>query len=44
VDDEFQANPQSAFNPKQADKHSLMIRDADGVEMLNQRFLNPTAM
>lgn len=44
VDNEFQAIPQNAFNPKQPDKHSLLVRDADGIEVLNLRFLNPTAM
>jgi hypothetical protein len=44
VDNEFQAIPQNAFNPKQPDKHSLVVRDADGLEVLNLRFLNPTAM
>ena len=44
IDNEFQAIPQNAFNPKQPDKHSLFVRDADGIEVLNVRFLNPTAM
>ncbi len=44
INNEFQANPQNAFNPKQPDKHSLVVRDAEGAEVLNVRFLNPTAM
>ena len=44
IDNEFQANPERAFNPKQPDKHSLVVRDAKGVEVLNIRFLNPRAM
>jgi hypothetical protein len=41
INNEFQANPERAFNPKQPDKHSLVVRDSQGVEVLNVRFLNP---
>jgi hypothetical protein len=41
VKNEFQAFPEGAFNPKQPDEHSLVVRDADGIEVLNLRFLNP---
>jgi hypothetical protein len=44
IDNEFQANPEHAFNPKQPDKHSLVVRDSQGAEVLNIRFLNPRAM
>lgn len=44
IDNEFQANPERAFNPKQPDKHSLVVRDVKGVEVLNVRYLNPKAM
>lgn len=44
LDNEFKANPEHAFNPKQPDKHSLVVRDGDGNEVLNLRFLNPRAM
>ncbi len=44
INNEFQANPEYAFNPKQPDEHSLIVRDADGNEVLNIRFLNPRAM
>lgn len=41
VKNEFRAFPEGAFNPKQPDEHSLVVRDADGVEVFNLRFLNP---
>lgn len=44
IKNEFQAIPEHAFNPRQPDKHSLVVRDAKGVEVLNVRFLNPKAM
>ncbi len=44
IENEFQANPEYAFNPRQPDEHSLIVRDADGNEVLNIRFLNPRAM
>ena len=44
INNEFQASPERAFNPKQPDKHSLVVRDSKGVEVLNVRFLNPKAM
>jgi hypothetical protein len=44
IDNEFQINPINAFNPKQPDKHSLVVRDIDGVEVLHIRYLNPTAI
>jgi hypothetical protein len=40
VENEFQANPDYAFNPKQPDIHSLIVRDRDGVEVLNVKYLN----
>jgi hypothetical protein len=44
IDNEFQANPERAFNPKQPDSHSLVVRDIKGIEVLNIRYLNPKAM
>jgi hypothetical protein len=44
IDNEFQASQERAFNPKQPDKHSLIVIDSHGVEVLNIRFLNPKAM
>jgi len=44
INNEFQADPERAFNPKQPDKHSLVVRDSKGIEVLNVRFLNPKAM
>ena len=44
INNEFQASPARAFNPKQPDKHSLVVRDSKGVEVLNVRFLNPKAI
>jgi hypothetical protein len=41
IDNEFQAFPERAFNPKQPDEHSLVVRDAAGNEVLNLRFINP---
>jgi hypothetical protein len=40
VDNEFQADPQYAFKPIQPDKHSLVVRDFDGVEVLNIKYIN----
>jgi hypothetical protein len=40
VDNEFQANPEYAFRPRQPDKHSLVVRDSDGVEVLNIKYVN----
>jgi hypothetical protein len=44
IENEFQASPEYSFNPRQPDEHSLVVRDADGNEVLNIRFLNPRAM
>lgn len=44
IDNEFQINEQRSFNPRQPDSHSLLVRDADGNEVLNIRFLNPRAI
>jgi hypothetical protein len=41
INNEFQAFPERAFNPKQPDEHSLIVRDAEGNEVLHVRFLNP---
>jgi hypothetical protein len=41
IDNEFQANPDYAFHPRQPDKHSLVVRDSEGVEVLNIKYLNP---
>jgi len=41
IDNEFQISPERSFNPKQPDQHSLIVRDAEGAEVLNVRFLNP---
>lgn len=44
INNEFQASQERAFNPKQPDKHSLVVRDSKGIEVLNIRYLNPKAM
>jgi hypothetical protein len=41
INNEFHAFPERAFNPKQPDKHSLIVHDSEGNEVLNVRFLNP---
>jgi hypothetical protein len=41
IKNEFQAFPEHAFNPVQPDKHSLVVRDSIGTEVLRVRFLNP---
>jgi len=41
IKNEFQAFPESAFNPTQPDSHSLLVRDSTGAEVLRLRFLNP---
>jgi hypothetical protein len=41
IDNEFQAFPDRAFNPKQPDEHSLIVRDTQGNEVLNLQFRNP---
>ncbi len=41
VDNEFQASQERAFNPKQPDPSTLVVRDCDGVEVLNIRYVNP---
>lgn len=40
INNEFQASPDYAFLPKQPDKNSLIVRDSDGVEVLNIKFIN----
>lgn len=40
IDNEFQASPERTFNPKQPDRSSLLVRDEDGQEILNVRFIN----
>jgi hypothetical protein len=44
IDNEFQAFPERAFNPKQPDEHSLIVRDREGIEVLNIQFRNPTTI
>lgn len=44
IENEFQAFPETAFNPRQPDEHSLVVRDSEGQEVLNLRFLNPRAI
>lgn len=44
IDNEFQANPNYAFRPRQPDKHSLIVRDSDGVEVLNVRYINSNVL
>jgi len=41
IKNEFQAFPETAFNPLQPDEHSLLVRDATGATVLDLRFLNP---
>jgi hypothetical protein len=40
IDNEFQASHENAFNPLQPDPHSLVVRDEEGNEVLNIRFVN----
>jgi hypothetical protein len=40
IDNEFQANPEYAFHPIQTDKHSLIVRDSEGIEVLNIKYIN----
>lgn len=40
IDNEFQASQERAFNPKQPDEHTLIVRDFDGIEVLNVRYVN----
>ena len=44
TDNAFQAFQERAFNPKQPDEHSLIVRDSWGNEALNVRFLNPSTI
>lgn len=44
IDNEFKASNERAFNPKQPDEYSLVVRDSEGIEVLNIRFLNPDTM
>jgi hypothetical protein len=41
IKNEFQASNERAFNPAMPDKHSLVVRDEEGREVLNLYFLNP---
>jgi hypothetical protein len=41
INNEFQASQERAFNPKQPDAHTLIVRDFDGAEVLNIRYVNP---
>lgn len=41
IENEFQANAETTFNPRQPDRHSLIVRDTTGQEVLNVRFKNP---
>lgn len=38
IENEFQAFPEGAFNPRQPDEHGLMVRDEEGVEVLQCAF------
>ncbi len=40
IDNEFQASQERAFNPKQPDEHTLIVRDFEGIEVLNIRYIN----
>jgi hypothetical protein len=40
IDNQFQVSHENAFNPLQPDPHSLIVRDAEGSEVLNIRFIN----
>jgi len=40
INNEFQISQENAFNPLQPDRHSLIVRDAKGNEVLNIRFVN----
>lgn len=42
INNEFQASHENAFNPLQPDPHSLIVRDAEGNEVLNIRFIVTT--
>jgi hypothetical protein len=41
IDNEFWASPEHAFNPRQPDPHSIIVRDHEGIEVFSVRFLNP---
>lgn len=41
IDNEFQANQSYAFHPVQPNRHSLIVRDSNGDEVLNVYFINP---
>lgn len=40
IDNEFQAFPENAFNPKQPNEHTLVVRDSGGDEVFNIKFIN----
>jgi hypothetical protein len=40
IENEFKASSEHAFNPRQPDPHSLIVRDSEGVPVLEARFLN----
>ena len=44
INNEFQASQEFAFLPKQPDKNSIIVRDSDGVEVLNVTFINRQTM
>jgi hypothetical protein len=41
---EFSINPNNYFRKKRPDKHSLVVWDQEGAEVLNVRFINPKAI
>lgn len=40
INNEFRASQEFAFNPWQLNKHSLIVRDSEGVEVLNIKYIN----
>ncbi len=44
IDNEFKVDKEGTFNPKQPNKHSLIVRDLEGIEVFNIHFINPKAM
>lgn len=41
IDNEFQISQERAFNPKLINDHTLIVRDENGVDVLNVQFQNP---
>jgi hypothetical protein len=44
VKNEFEVNPNNALNRTRPDRSTLIVRDQEGVEVVNLRYLNPHAI